>query len=118
MNNTLNGIKVIELSTFIAVPACARFFADLGADVIKIEAAGGEIWDDVVKFTTGRGLTGIEAMAKIPGTAGAAPVQNIGAYGQEIAQTLETVEAYDTLIDEIGVLNSCEKLVIKSFLLF
>jgi len=42
MNNTLNGIKVIELSTFIAVPACARFFADLGADVIKIEAAGGD----------------------------------------------------------------------------
>ena len=42
MNNTLEGIKVIELSTFIAVPACARFFADLGADVIKIEAAGGD----------------------------------------------------------------------------
>ena len=42
MNNTLQGIKVIELSTFIAVPACARFFADQGADVIKIEAAGGD----------------------------------------------------------------------------
>ncbi|MBR3398041.1 MAG: CoA transferase [Lachnospiraceae bacterium] len=42
MNNTLTGIKVIELSTFIAVPACARFFADNGADVIKIEAKGGD----------------------------------------------------------------------------
>ena len=42
MNTTLQGIKVIELSTFIAVPACARFFADQGADVIKIEAAGGD----------------------------------------------------------------------------
>lgn len=42
MNKTLSGIKVIELSTFIAVPACARFFADHGADVIKIEAKGGD----------------------------------------------------------------------------
>ena len=42
MNDTLRGVKVIELSTFIAVPACARFFADQGADVVKIEAAGGD----------------------------------------------------------------------------
>ncbi|MBQ4369878.1 MAG: CoA transferase, partial [Oscillospiraceae bacterium] len=42
MNKTFQGIKVIELSTFVAVPACARFFADLGADVIKIEAASGD----------------------------------------------------------------------------
>ncbi|MCD7792094.1 MAG: CoA transferase [Oscillospiraceae bacterium] len=40
--NTLAGVKVVELSTFIAVPACARFFADNGADVIKIESAGGD----------------------------------------------------------------------------
>ena len=42
MNTTLSGLKIIELSTFIAVPACARFFADLGADVIKVEARGGD----------------------------------------------------------------------------
>ena len=42
MNTTLSGLKVIELSTFIAVPACARFFADNGADVIKVEAKGGD----------------------------------------------------------------------------
>ena len=42
MSRPLEGIRVIELSTFIAVPACARFFADNGADVIKIEAAGGD----------------------------------------------------------------------------
>lgn len=42
MNRALEGIKVIELSTFIAVPACARFFADQGAEVIKIEAKGGD----------------------------------------------------------------------------
>ena len=42
MSKPPEGIRVIELSTFIAVPACARFFADNGADVIKIEAAGGD----------------------------------------------------------------------------
>ena len=42
MNTTLSGLKVVELSTFIAVPACARFFADNGADVIKVEARGGD----------------------------------------------------------------------------
>lgn len=58
-------------------------------------AYGGEIWDDFVKYTAERGYTGIEAMSAIPGTVGAAPVQNIGAYGQEVSQTIESVKAYD-----------------------
>ena len=62
--------------------------------IIKI--MGGEYWDDVVAYACERGLTGIEALSKIPGLAGAAPVQNIGAYGQEIADTLESIEVYDT----------------------
>ena len=55
MNKTLSGIKVIELSTFIAVPACARFFADQGADVIKIEARGGDAvrWNGVSEGRSG-----------------------------------------------------------------
>jgi UDP-N-acetylmuramate dehydrogenase len=56
---------------------------------------GGEVWDSVVERSVQTGLTGIEALSLIPGTAGATPVQNVGAYGQEIAQTLVTVEAYD-----------------------
>jgi UDP-N-acetylmuramate dehydrogenase len=61
--------------------------------VIRIGA--GEHWDDVVARTVTMGLSGIEAMSMIPGTAGATPVQNAGAYGQEIADTLAEVEAYD-----------------------
>lgn len=60
-----------------------------------ITVGSGEIWDDVVKRTTKKGLSGIEALSLIPGTAGATPVQNIGAYGQEIKDTLVSVEAYD-----------------------
>ncbi len=56
---------------------------------------GGEIWDDVVKMSVEKNLSGIEALSIIPGTVGAAPVQNIGAYGQELADTFVSCEAYD-----------------------
>lgn len=58
----------------------------------------GEDWDSVVERSVAAGLTGIEALSLIPGTAGATPVQNVGAYGQEISQTLATIEAYDSQV--------------------
>lgn len=60
-----------------------------------ITIGAGEIWDKVVERTVESGLTGIEALSLIPGTTGATPIQNVGAYGQEIAETLVSVEAYD-----------------------
>lgn len=65
-----------------------------------ITVGAGEIWDEVVARTVQAGLTGIEALSLIPGTAGATPVQNVGAYGQEIAQVLTSVEAYDRQKDD------------------
>ncbi len=66
-----------------------------------ITIGAGEDWDSVVERTVAQGLTGIEALSLIPGTAGATPVQNVGAYGQEIAQTLLSVEAYDRQTEQI-----------------
>jgi len=63
-----------------------------------VTAGAGENWDSVVARTVAAGLTGIEALSLIPGSAGATPVQNVGAYGQEIAGTLVSVEAYDTTV--------------------
>ena len=60
-----------------------------------ITVGAGETWDEVVRRTVEMGLTGIETLSLIPGTAGATPIQNVGAYGQEIADTLVTVEAFD-----------------------
>ncbi|MDB5165016.1 MAG: UDP-N-acetylpyruvoylglucosamine reductase [Candidatus Saccharibacteria bacterium] len=60
-----------------------------------LTVGAGENWDSVVERAASAGLTGIEALSLIPGTAGATPVQNVGAYGQEIAQTLTTIEAFD-----------------------
>ena len=58
---------------------------------VTLKIGAGEVWDEVVARTVDMGLSGIEAMSAIPGTAGAAPVQNVGAYGQEIANTLVAV---------------------------
>ena len=60
-----------------------------------ITIGAGEVLDTIVAKTVANGLSGIEALSAIPGTAGAAPVQNVGAYGQEIADTLISLEAYD-----------------------
>lgn len=65
-------------------------------DPLRIKVMGGEYWDNVVEYACRRGLTGIEALSKIPGLAGAAPVQNIGAYGQEISDTLVSIDVYDS----------------------
>ena len=70
-----------------------------------IKVMGGELWDNVVAYACERGLTGIEALSKIPGLAGAAPVQNIGAYGQEIADTLTEIEVYDTALHTFKTLT-------------
>ncbi len=64
-------------------------------DNVYVTAGSGEHWDTIVERTAQAGLSGIEALSLIPGTAGATLVQNIGAYGQEIAQTLVTAEVYD-----------------------
>ena len=62
-----------------------------------ITIGAGENWDSVVERTVQKGMTGIEGLSLIPGTTGATPIQNVGAYGQEIKNTLVSLEAYDTI---------------------
>ena len=66
-----------------------------------ITVGAGENWDDTVEKTVQAGLSGIEALSLVPGTAGATPIQNVGAYGQEISQTLASLEAFDTQTNAI-----------------
>ncbi|MFI5240115.1 MAG: UDP-N-acetylmuramate dehydrogenase [Candidatus Saccharimonadia bacterium] len=82
--------------------------SDEDYEIIKIGA--GEHWDSVVERAVSDGLAGIEAMSLIPGTAGATPIQNVGAYGQEIKDTLVELEAYDLEIQKFIILTNdqCE----------
>lgn len=68
----------------------------MGNGNFRLSVGAGEIWDEVVQTAVENGLYGIENLSAIPGTAGAAPIQNIGAYGSEIADSVISVKALDT----------------------
>ncbi len=78
IKNEIRGIKMKE---------------EDGAFILEVGA--GENWDDFVNFTVSQGLYGLENLSYIPGNVGGAPVQNIGAYGAEVKDTIEGVEVFD-----------------------
>ena len=73
-----------------------------------LEAGGGENWHDFVAWTLAHGYPGLENMALIPGTVGAAPVQNIGAYGVELQDRFESLDAIDLHTGELFTLNAAQ----------
>ncbi|KAA9090066.1 UDP-N-acetylmuramate dehydrogenase [Microbacterium radiodurans] len=75
---------------------------------VRLRVQAGHSWDDLVEYAVAEGLSGIAAMSGIPGTTGAAPVQNIGAYGQEIVQTLVEVELLDESTGDVSVVPASE----------
>lgn len=77
-------------------------------DGTRLELAAGEVWTDAVARTVEAGLAGIECLAGIPGSAGATPIQNVGAYGQEVSATITEVVAYDRGSRETVTLTNAE----------
>lgn len=75
---------------------------------VRLRVQAGHDWDALVAYAVAQGLAGIEAMSGIPGTVGAAPVQNIGAYGQEIVQTLAEVELVDASSGEVSTVPAAD----------
>lgn len=71
--------------------------------VVRVRVEAGHQWDAFVEWTVNAGLAGVEGLSGIPGTVGAAPVQNVGAYGQEVVQTLHEVELIDAGSGEVIV---------------
>ncbi|QGZ53039.1 MULTISPECIES: UDP-N-acetylmuramate dehydrogenase [Streptomyces] len=77
-------------------------------DGTRLELAAGEVWTDAVARTVEAGLAGVECLAGIPGSAGATPIQNVGAYGQEVSATIAEVVAYDRRAEETVTLTGAE----------
>ncbi|BBC94256.1 UDP-N-acetylmuramate dehydrogenase [Streptomyces griseofuscus] len=73
-----------------------------------LELAAGEVWSEAVARSVEAGLAGIECLAGIPGSAGATPIQNVGAYGQEVSATISEVIAYDRRTGETVTLSNEE----------
>lgn len=80
------GVRVIE--------------SDEAHVTVRVEA--GEPWDEVVTAAVEAGWSGLECLSGIPGHAGATPIQNVGAYGQDVAETITAVRAYDRVADDVA----------------
>ncbi len=93
-SNVLVSEKGFEgLAIKIAIQGIS--FMDHGADTVRMSVEAGMSWDECVQVVVERGLYGLENLSLIPGTVGAAPIQNIGAYGVEVKDSIESVEVFN-----------------------
>ena len=81
-------------------------YAGAGDGAVDVTVAAGEDWDGVVAATAAEGLAGLESLSGIPGRAGATPIQNVGAYGREVAEVITQVRVYDRRENQILVLGN------------
>ncbi len=93
IKNSIPGIEIVKQDESSAI----------------VEAGAGVKWNDLVNYCVDRNLGGIENLALIPGTAGAAPIQNIGAYGEELSETFYSLRGFyiDTVIPGVFYKNDC-----------
>lgn len=92
-------IHITNNSLVAEVDACSGATLTIGA---------GEDWDDFVALTIERGFAGLETLSGIPGTIGAAPIQNIGAYGHEVAEFITRVRTYDRKAKAVKTFTNSE----------
>ncbi len=87
--------------TVVHVNTRGLTYVDAGGGFVDRTAAAGADWDNVVAASVAEGLAGLEPLSGIPGRAGATPIQNVGAYGQEVCETITAVRTYDRVTKEI-----------------
>ncbi|PUA82590.1 UDP-N-acetylmuramate dehydrogenase [Nocardioides currus] len=90
---------VVEVATSGITPDTDDTDGVCGGVLVRV--AAGETWDDLVATAVERGWVGIEALSGIPGSVGATPIQNVGAYGQEVSQTIASVRVWDRRLNGI-----------------
>ena len=90
--------RVVEVATR-GVVADADSPDDIGClGAVTVRVAAGESWDALVATAVDRGWVGVEALSGIPGSVGATPIQNVGAYGQDVSQTVASVRVWDRVL--------------------
>jgi UDP-N-acetylmuramate dehydrogenase len=87
--------------TVLLVRSAGIRFAGQPDGSVLLTAAAGQPWDEVVRASLAEGLAGLECLSGIPGSAGGTPIQNVGAYGHEVAEVLQAVPVYDRVADEV-----------------
>ena len=102
-SNIVFADDVSELSVLLVQ---SKGIEDLGSGRVRVQA--GQDWNEFVLYACNKGWAGVESLAGIPGTVGAAPIQNIGAYGQEVSSTITSLEFLDYKSGELQVLSNEE----------
>ena len=97
---------VVKVATRGVVPDTDGDDATCGGVLVTV--AAGENWDDLVAHAVESGWVGVEALSGIPGSVGATPIQNVGAYGQEVAQTVASVRVWDRKLQVIRTLANAD----------
>jgi UDP-N-acetylmuramate dehydrogenase len=110
----LGGGSNIVVSDDISPMFCLKLenkgieIIDDTVDSVYIKVCAGEIWDDLVFFAVEHNFSGIEMLSAIPGTVGASPIQNIGAYGGEVSQTIQSVRGYNLNTNTFEILSNAD----------
>lgn len=92
-----SGFNGLVMRVAVSVPK----LEEKGGDKVLLHAGAGENWNDLVLYAVDRGYAGLECLAGIPGDVGGTPVQNVGAYGQEVSETIVQVRAFDLRTNHI-----------------
>lgn len=92
-----NTVAADDLSDWVFIRTASTGWRIVASaeDSVVVRVAAGQNWDEFVAWAVAEGLAGIEAMSGIPGTVGATPIQNVGAYGQEVAEVITALEFLD-----------------------
>lgn len=106
------GSNLVVADAGVDVPVIAvrttGVVVDVVAEHVLVDVAAGEPWDALVARCVAEGWAGIEALSGIPGSVGATPIQNVGAYGQEIADVVVSVDVFDRMTDRTRTLLAAD----------